>query len=138
MGRKLCTCPRLSEARILQHDFVLQVYDRPEDRILHCARCRRIGAKSLAIAILSTLCKPSETRSFSELIRLRAAFWSITGNMHGKKQSTEFNIKNIEETSSGVRCTVLTEHDQLQEFTLFKEEFIEMVLDPVPGIRGTI
>lgn len=58
--------------------------------------------------------------------------------MHGKKQSTEFNIKNIEEMGSGVRCTVLIEHDQQQEFTLFKEEFIEMVIDPLPGIGGTI
>jgi hypothetical protein len=138
MVKKLCTCPLLDEISLLHDDFVSQVYCRPEHRAFRCARCGRRGAKSFARAILSTLSRPSENRSFLNLIRLRAAFWSITGNMHGTKDLTSFYIIAIEESSSGVLSTIFTEHDQKHELNTSKEEFLKMVMDPVLEIESTI
>lgn len=138
MVKKRCTCPRLDEARLLRCNFVLQVYSRPKYRIYRCARCGKRGSKSLAITILSTLCQPPEDLSFISLIRLRAAFWSMTGNVHGTKDSTSFHIIGIEESSSGVLCTVFTKHNQRKVLNTSKEELLNMVDDPLLEIESTV
>lgn len=78
------------------------------------------------------------TLSFLNLIRLRAAFWSITGNTHGTKDTTDFYITGIEESIAGVLTTVFTQHDQQHGLHTSEEELLNMVADPVLGIESTI
>lgn len=54
------------------------------------------------------------------------------------KDSTSFHIIGIEESSSGVLCTVFTKHNQRKVLNTSKEELLNMVDDPLLEIESTV
>lgn len=123
-------CTALEGASLLHNEFVTKVYTDPECDRFHCDGCDKPRSKFLAKAILKTLHEQATLLSFTDLIQLRAAFWSLLGCYHGTNRYTCFYIVNVVESTSGILASLRTEHGQQHQLDISKEEFLGMVEDP--------
>lgn len=115
---------------LFSNKFIANIFTR-QDSKHNCPTCGEDNSQNLADAIITTLRQRPMSLSFSQVVTLRAAFWSLADRQHGGYlPDTCFNIVEITESNSGILATVRTMAGEIQHLSVSKAEFLEMVTDP--------
>ena len=117
----------------MHHDFVTNVYTDPKRSVYRYPKCHRDQRSRLARLLLIALNEQSTNLTHLDVVRLRTAFWSLTGNSyHGYDRAIRaiFYITAVEESVQGFAINKLYEDDVERSQMLSQTQLMEMTDDP--------